>query len=119
MSRPNIGLWATLLALLVTSLLLSYLLNSIQLPVWELGAGLWARLRGHTGGESPLLTIFFDVRLPRVLLAMVCGAALSLSGGVMQGVFRNPLADPFVLGTVSGATLGAALVVLFHHENTL
>ena len=37
----------------------------------------------------------------------------------MQGVFRNPLADPFVLGTVSGATLGAALVVLFHHENTL
>ena len=119
MSRPNIGVWATLLALLVASLLLSCLLGSVQLPVWELGAGLWARLRGHTGGESPLLTIFFDVRLPRVLLAMVCGAALSLSGGVMQGVFRNPLVDPFVLGTVSGATLGAALVVLFHHENTL
>jgi iron complex transport system permease protein len=56
------------------------------------------------------VTIFFDLRLPRVLLGVLCGAALSLSGGVMQGVFRNPLADPYVLGTVSGATFGAALL---------
>lgn len=65
------------------------------------------------------MTIFFDLRLPRVLLGVLCGAALSLSGGVMQGVFRNPLADPYVLGTVSGATFGAAIVILIHKENSL
>lgn len=119
MSRHKLGLWGTLLALLLASVMLSCLIGSVKLPIGEVLSGLRARLQGHSDGESPLVTIFFDVRLPRVLLAMVCGAALSLSGGVMQGVFRNPLADPFVLGTVSGATLGAALVVLFHHENTL
>ena len=61
----------------------------------------------------------FDLRLPRVLIGLLCGAALSLSGGVMQGVFRNPLADPYVLGTVSGATFGAALTILFHLDGSL
>ena len=54
-------------------------------------------------------TIMFGIRLPRALLAAVVGGSLGLAGAVFQGVFRNPLADPFLLGTASGAGLGAAL----------
>jgi len=119
MSGRNVGLWTTLVALLVASVVLSCLVGSVHVPVSEVVIGLGQRLRGSTVSESPLATIFFDLRLPRVLLGVLGGAALSLSGGVMQGVFRNPLADPYVLGTVSGATFGAAVVILLHQESSL
>lgn len=54
-----------------------------------------------------------DMRLPRVLLAFLTGAALSAGGGVMQSVLQNPLASPFGLGVSAGAGLGAALVIVF------
>jgi iron complex transport system permease protein len=57
-------------------------------------------------------TIILELRLPRVLTAMAVGAALSLAGVTYQGLLRNPLADPYVLGTASGAALGAAIGVL-------
>jgi len=57
-------------------------------------------------------TIVFDLRLPRVLTAMTVGAGLAVAGATFQGVLRNPLADPYVLGTASGAALGAAIAVL-------
>jgi len=57
-------------------------------------------------------TIVLELRLPRVLLAMAVGAALSLAGATYQGLLRNPLADPYVLGTASGAALGAAIAFL-------
>jgi iron complex transport system permease protein len=57
-------------------------------------------------------TIVFDLRLPRVLTAVVVGAGLAVAGTTFQGLLRNPLADPYVLGTASGAALGAALAVL-------
>jgi iron complex transport system permease protein len=57
-------------------------------------------------------TIVFELRLPRVLTAMVVGVALSLAGATFQGLLRNPLADPYVLGTASGAALGAAIALL-------
>lgn len=57
-------------------------------------------------------TIVLDLRLPRVLMAMVVGAGLAVAGAALQGVLRNPLADPYVLGTASGAALGAALGIL-------
>lgn len=53
--------------------------------------------------------IFINLRIPRVLFAFVCGAALSLSGMAFQAMFRNPLATPFTLGVSSGASLGGAL----------
>ncbi len=64
------------------------------------------------GKDSLQASIFFSLRLPRVLTAFVAGAGLSLCGTVFQGVFRNPLADPFTLGLASGASCGAALVIL-------
>jgi len=57
--------------------------------------------------------IFFNLRIPRVLFAFVCGAALSLSGMAFQAMFRNPLATPFTLGVSSGASLGGALYIRF------
>ena len=56
--------------------------------------------------------IVLDVRLPRVLTAGLAGAALAYSGATYQGVFRNPLADPFLLGVASGAALGAAIAIM-------
>lgn len=57
--------------------------------------------------------ILQDLRLPRVLLAMLAGACLASCGAVMQGLFRNPLADPSLIGVSSGASLGASAVIFF------
>jgi iron complex transport system permease protein len=57
-------------------------------------------------------TIVVELRLPRVMTAMLVGSALAVAGATFQGLLRNPLADPYVLGTASGAALGAAIAVL-------
>lgn len=57
--------------------------------------------------------IFFELRLPRVLLALVIGANLALCGAVSQGLFRNPLADPSLIGVTAGASLGASIAIFF------
>lgn len=56
-------------------------------------------------------TVIFNIRFPRVLLAMIVGAALSTSGATFQGIFRNPLVSPYILGLSSGAAFGAALSI--------
>lgn len=61
-------------------------------------------------------TIVWDIRMPRIILGVLVGAALAASGVVFQGVLRNPLADPYILGVSSGAALGASLVMLFGIE---
>jgi iron complex transport system permease protein len=63
--------------------------------------------------ENPDRSILFQARLPRIVLALVAGGALALSGASMQALLRNPLASPFTLGVASGGTLGAALVIFF------
>lgn len=68
-------------------------------------------LAGELAGSSD--TIVWKIRLPRVLLAALVGSALALSGVVFQGLFRNPLADPYLLGVASGAGFGATLVIAF------
>ncbi len=63
---------------------------------------------------SPTLeSILFDVRVPRLLAGMLVGAGLSISGAAFQGLFRNPLVSPHILGVSSGAGLGAAVAILF------
>ena len=61
-------------------------------------------------------TIVMELRLPRVLTALVVGLGLAVAGTTFQGLLRNPLADPYVLGTASGAALGAAIGVLIPVE---
>jgi len=58
-------------------------------------------------------TVVWDIRFPRVLLAVFVGGALAISGAVFQGVFRNPLVEPYILGVSSGAAFGAALGIVF------
>lgn len=65
-----------------------------------------------TDNEAALRAIWWQIRLPRVLLAMLVGGALALAGVVLQGLFRNPLADPGLLGISSGAALAVGLWVL-------
>lgn len=68
---------------------------------------------GGAGAEHGWATVVLDIRLPRVLLAYVCGGGLGLAGAVYQNVLRNPLADPFTLGVSSGAAFGASLCIAF------
>jgi iron complex transport system permease protein len=82
--------------------------GSVLLPVGEV----WAALTG--GAEVPDTTraIVLNFRVPKALVALLAGVALSVSGLQMQTVFKNPLADPYVLGISSGSSLGVALFVL-------
>jgi iron complex transport system permease protein len=70
-------------------------------------------LRGLRGGASLDATIVRSIRLPRVLLAGVVGGTLALAGAAYQGVFANPLADPYLLGAASGAELGATVAIAY------
>ncbi|MDN6195348.1 MAG: iron ABC transporter permease [Atopostipes suicloacalis] len=63
--------------------------------------------------------IILKVRLPRIILALLVGASLSIAGAGFQGVLRNPLADPYTLGVASGASVGAAFVILFGLQTVL
>jgi iron complex transport system permease protein len=58
---------------------------------------------------APLETVILDIRMPRVVLAAIAGAALSMAGATYQGLFRNPLADPYLIGVAQGAGLGAVI----------
>ncbi len=93
-----------LLVALVLSIVASTCLGAVRLPVGEV---LHAFLHPSKTGEAA--EIIFALRLPRVLAAALVGAALSATGVLFQGLFRNPLADPFVLGTSGGAALGGAI----------
>jgi len=66
--------------------------------------------------DPVLSAIFIDLRLSRAVLAFLVGAALALSGAILQGYFRNPMADPFVVGVSSGASLGAVLATALGFE---
>ena len=65
------------------------------------------------------ILIIKDVRLPRVVLGFLAGASLAVCGAGFQGIFKNPMADPFVLGVSSGAALGAAIGIVFHFGTML
>jgi len=76
----------------------------------------WRRAFGSTASPTwPATweTVIFDIRLPRVVLAALVGGALSPAGAVYQGLFRNPLADPYLIGVSSGAGLGATIAIAF------
>ncbi len=89
--------------------------GSVAVPPGDTLAILAYRLFGLEFGATWTAaqeTIVFELRLPRVLTAMTVGMGLAVAGATFQGVLRNPLADPYVLGTASGAALGAAIAVI-------
>ena len=70
-------------------------------------------LRRAFAGQWPDNRMFFDVRVPRVLLALLCGGALSIAGCLFQSLLRDPLATPYTLGVSGGASLGAVVAICF------
>lgn len=100
-------LFAVLTVLPVFLFLLDLAVGAVPVPLGDV----WAAL---TGGDCPQATakIILNIRLIKAVVALLAGAALSVSGLQMQTLFRNPLAGPYVLGISSGASLGVALVVL-------
>ena len=83
----------------------------------DIGKSLAAHVFGVTDVELPRVrdVIVWRIRLPRLILAVVSGMALAVSGAAYQGCFRNPLVEPYILGVSSGAACGAALAILFPH----
>jgi iron complex transport system permease protein len=103
------------LVLLLVAAIAGVGLGSVQIgPSETIGVLLWRTLGLRVGLDWPPATeaIVWDLRLPRVLTAMAIGSGLAVAGATFQGLLRNPLADPYVLGTASGAALGAAVAVL-------
>lgn len=89
---------------------LSLASGAVSLSLSDVVQGLTHTFLGDTTHQTAL--IVGQIRLPRVLLAAVMGATLGISGAAMQGLFRNPLADPSLIGVTAGASLGAALVIV-------
>lgn len=100
---------ALIFSLLFALLAGLFVLNLCSGSVWLLSDGLWSRGEGLTPLGQQL---FINLRLPRAITAILAGAALSVSGLMMQTLFRNPLAGPYILGVSSGAGLGVALVTM-------
>lgn len=100
---------------LAFSLAAAAAIGPVPIPLGEIPALTAQGLFGRPAAGVPEAhaVIWWDIRLPRVLLAAVVGAALSLAGAAFQGLFRNPLADAYVLGVASGAAVGAALAFTF------
>ncbi|MCL6417475.1 iron ABC transporter permease [Aestuariirhabdus sp. Z084] len=103
-----------LVLMLLLLVVCSVISGPLKLPIVQSLISIWD---GIWGSELSSLqpyekVVIWDLRLPRTLLALLVGALLAQCGVVMQGVFRNPLADPGIIGVASGAALGAALAIV-------
>lgn len=98
----------------VLSIIFGIGIGSVYVPPSEILSAISVRLFGDPMPEglgSTTVNIIMDLRMPRVILAFLTGAALSASGAAVQSVLRNPLASPYTLGVSSGASLGAGIVI--------
>lgn len=118
--RRRYGLLITgLLIFLFTAVLLSFWVGYYPLSPSQVVTAFLSRF-GYEGEILPqAVTIFWNIRLPRILSAVFIGASLSTAGAAYQGMFRNPLVSPDILGVSSGASLGAAFAILFGASNWL
>lgn len=98
---------------LLLSIMAAILIGPAELGVRDVYAVIAQHLWNHAAEVAPIDDgIVWELRLPRALLASICGAGLAICGAVLQSMMRNPLADPFMLGISSGASTGAVLVVI-------
>jgi iron complex transport system permease protein len=102
MFNRRLGIWFTLFASLLLALALALSFGSERLSLLNL--------------SGPQSAIFFDIRLPRVLLAACVGASLATAGAALQALLRNPLAEPYLLGVSNGAALGTMLAFVFFEQ---
>jgi iron complex transport system permease protein len=101
-------------ALLAAVAILAIGIGSVAIPPTEVIGILMQGIGVGTGAvtDAGSTAIVVELRLPRIAAAILVGGALAVAGGVFQSLLRNPLADPYVLGTSSGAALGAAVAIL-------
>ena len=103
-------------ALLLTGallVLLGWALIALRAGAVEMSwSDFFALLLGRESGDPLLQTVLFELRLPRILFAIIVGGALALSGTVVQALFRNPLAEPTLIGISAGASLGAVTALM-------
>ncbi|MFC6882474.1 MULTISPECIES: FecCD family ABC transporter permease [Actinomadura] len=104
-------LLAVLAAALVLVSVAAVSIGSVNLPVGAVWRVVGAHLTGSASPDPLRDQVIWDLRAPRVLVAALAGAGLSVAGVAFQALVRNPLADPYILGVSSGASLGAVLVV--------
>lgn len=102
------------LGLLLAGIAVAFSVGRFPIDLGDLALALWSRLTGQTSGLPPAVdAVIFNIRGPRVLAAILCGAALAVAGAAFQGLFRNPLVSPDILGASSGAALGAITGIFF------
>ena len=107
--RRTTWLFGILLVLTFGSVVVGVAVGPVVVPLRRILASLF----GYEAGLSAIQeVIVWQLRLPRTLLGLLVGGGLAVSGAAMQGLFRNPLASPYVLGVASGASTGAALAIL-------
>ncbi|WP_423186723.1 FecCD family ABC transporter permease [Alishewanella sp. d11] len=104
-----------LIVILVASVLLSLQIGSVQLSIVDV----WQVLSGQIQPDSLSQTIIWQIRLPRLVTAMLVGAGLAVAGAVLQNVSRNPLADPYLFGLMAGAGLGATIASILLPEQLI
>jgi len=111
------GKWLAIVALLVGVLCVAVVLS---LTTGEIGITFFdlPGLIGNTGDEV-VYSILNKIRLPRVLLGLAVGGGLSLSGVILQGIYRNPLVEPYTLGISGGAALGVAIVIVLELQHLI
>src|SRR5580704_16830055 len=113
MARPAPGLLIAL-AVLIAALLLAFTLGRYPVGLGDLLKVVAAKISGHPSDvPAAAVNVIWQVRGPRVLAAVLVGAALAIAGTAFQGLFRNPLVSPDLLGASSGAALGAVLGIYF------
>jgi iron complex transport system permease protein len=118
--RRVVGVTLLLAAVLVVVGMVALGLGPVSIPTGAMAGCLVQAATGHTAHmTSDCRMIVLDLRLPRVLLALLVGAGLAVAGAGFQSLLRNPLADPYVLGVSSGAALGAILAMMVQPGNML
>jgi len=109
-ARSAVPGFAIAIAVLIAGLLLALTVGRYPVSLGDLISVLVAKTGGHRGDVSPAVeSVILQVRGPRVVAAMLVGAALAVAGAAFQGLFRNPLVSPDILGASSGAALGAVI----------
>lgn len=101
-----------LAVLLLFTLLWAAGQGAYSLPLGELPGVLWGAVTTAAPHGSGAELVFFNIRLPRLVLGLAAGAGLGMAGALMQGLFRNPLADPGLIGVSSGAALAAGFTIV-------
>ncbi|WBF67014.1 iron ABC transporter permease [Desulfovibrio subterraneus] len=109
------------LAACVVSVAAACLFGPVDIPAAKVFSLLWLKLSGAEADRADVAAtlVVWDIRLGRIVLSLMVGAALGMAGTVFQGILRNPLADPFTLGVSSGAAFGASLAIMLGVSATL